>query len=169
MEELRNSVRQEAAQSAKKGSKFLKSPSSNPKSTTSESTTCGMTLNYIYSLIEDYSYTRTGTTSPSGSGCSSKSDELLKSLKGLHSDNEDEEDDEEEDDDTSHAFPWSHNANSVDSTAANGDQEMYRKERNRMHAKLTRDRKKLFTSRMQQLISSLERENLAMKKRLGLM
>ena len=39
MEELRNSVRQEAAQSAKKGPKFLKSPSSNPKSTTSESTT----------------------------------------------------------------------------------------------------------------------------------
>ncbi len=93
----------------------------------------------------------------------------MKSLKGLHSDNEEEEDDEEDDDDTSHAFPWSHNANSADSTASNGDQEMYRKERNRMHAKLTRDRKKLFTSRMQQLISSLERENLAMKKRLGLM
>lgn len=90
----------------------------------------------------------------------------MKGHKGLHSDNEEEEDD----DDASSIFPWNHhNGNSIDSTAINGDQEIYRKERNRMHAKLTRDRKKLFTSRMQQLISSLERENLAMKKRLGLM
>ena len=35
-----------------------------------------------------------------------------------------------------------------------------------MHAKLTRDRKKLFTSRMQQMISSLERQNGMMKNRL---
>ena len=35
-----------------------------------------------------------------------------------------------------------------------------------MHAKLTRDRKKLFTSRMQQMINSLERQNLMMKGRL---
>ena len=41
-----------------------------------------------------------------------------------------------------------------------------RKERNRVHAKLTRDRKKLFTSRMQQMINSLERQNLMMKGRL---
>ena len=34
-----------------------------------------------------------------------------------------------------------------------------RKERNRIHAKLTRDRKKLFTSRMQQMIALLERQN----------
>jgi hypothetical protein len=35
-----------------------------------------------------------------------------------------------------------------------------------VHAKLTRDRKKLFTSRMQQMINSLERQNLMMKGRL---
>ena len=46
---------------------------------------------------------------------------------------------------------------------------MFRKERNRMHAKLTRDRKKLFTSRMQQLINSLERQNAAMRARLQAM
>jgi len=44
--------------------------------------------------------------------------------------------------------------------------EMYRKERNRIHAKLTRDRKKLFTSRMQQMINSLERQNSSMRNRL---
>ena len=44
--------------------------------------------------------------------------------------------------------------------------EMYRKERNRIHAKLTRDRKKLFTSRMQQMINSLERQNNSMRSRL---
>jgi len=43
---------------------------------------------------------------------------------------------------------------------------MYRKERNRIHAKLTRDRKKLFTSRMQQMINSLERQNTSMRNRL---
>ena len=35
----------------------------------------------------------------------------------------------------------------------------YRKERNRMHAQNTRDRKKLFTSRMQKLITALETKN----------
>jgi hypothetical protein len=44
--------------------------------------------------------------------------------------------------------------------------EIYRKERNRIHAKLTRDRKKLFTSRMQQMINSLERQNTSMRNRL---
>ena len=44
--------------------------------------------------------------------------------------------------------------------------DMYRKERNRIHAKLTRDRKKLFTSRMQQMINSLERQNSSMRNRL---
>lgn len=44
-----------------------------------------------------------------------------------------------------------------------------RKERNRMHAKLTRDRKKLFTSRVQQMIKSLERQNAFMKNRLASM
>jgi Basic region leucine zipper len=44
--------------------------------------------------------------------------------------------------------------------------ESMRKERNRMHAKLTRDRKKLFTSRLQQTIKSLERQNLFMRKKL---
>ena len=42
----------------------------------------------------------------------------------------------------------------------------FRRERNRMHAKLTRDRKKLFTSRMQQMIQSLERQNYFMRSRL---
>lgn len=35
----------------------------------------------------------------------------------------------------------------------------FRKERNRIHAKLTRERKKLFTARMQQMIAALERQN----------
>jgi hypothetical protein len=44
--------------------------------------------------------------------------------------------------------------------------EICRKERNRMHAKLTRDRKKMFTSRLQQMISALERQNQGMRNRL---
>lgn len=90
----------------------------------------------------------------------------MKGHKKFHTDNED--DDEDEDEDVTSGLVWSHNDSSIDPTGILGDQEMYRKERNRMHAKLTRDRKKLFTSRMQQLISSLERENMVMKKRLGL-
>lgn len=46
------------------------------------------------------------------------------------------------------------------------EMETLRKERNRMHAKLTRDRKKLFTSRLQQMINSLERQNSIMRNRL---
>jgi hypothetical protein len=38
-----------------------------------------------------------------------------------------------------------------------------------MHAKLTRDRKKLFTSRMQQTIQTLERHNQMMRSRLSAM
>lgn len=41
-----------------------------------------------------------------------------------------------------------------------------RKERNRMHAKLTRDRKKMFTSRLHQLINALERQNANMRAKL---
>lgn len=44
-----------------------------------------------------------------------------------------------------------------------------RRERNRMHAKLTRDRKKLFTSRMQQTIQALERHNQMLKNKLQAM
>lgn len=44
---------------------------------------------------------------------------------------------------------------------------VYRRERNRMHAKLTRDRKKLFTSRMQQTIQTLERHNQLLRNRLN--
>lgn len=46
------------------------------------------------------------------------------------------------------------------------DTDGLRRERNRMHAKLTRDRKKLFTSRVQQMIKNLERQNSIMRKRL---
>lgn len=48
----------------------------------------------------------------------------------------------------------------------NVDMDGLRKERNRMHAKLTRDRKKLFTSHVQQMIKSLERQNSFMRNRL---
>lgn len=48
-----------------------------------------------------------------------------------------------------------------------GSPETVKRERNRMHAKLTRDRKKLFTHRMQQLIQALERNNVMMRERLG--
>ena len=37
-----------------------------------------------------------------------------------------------------------------------------RKERNKMHARLTRNRKKMFTSKMQETIQLLERKNLLM-------
>ena len=49
------------------------------------------------------------------------------------------------------------------------DAEMYqfRKERNRIHAKMTRDRKKLFTSRMQKLIAMLEQQNAKIRHRLS--
>lgn len=42
----------------------------------------------------------------------------------------------------------------------------FRKERNRMHAKQTRDRKKLFMSKVQQTIAALERQNTYMKNRI---
>ena len=38
-----------------------------------------------------------------------------------------------------------------------------RRERNRMHAKFSRDKKKLFTSRIQQMIKYLERQNSFMR------
>jgi hypothetical protein len=46
------------------------------------------------------------------------------------------------------------------------DDEAMKKERNRMHAKLTRDRKKMFISKLQQMINVLERRNGAMMNRL---
>ena len=49
------------------------------------------------------------------------------------------------------------------STADNSD---LRRERNRMHAKLTRDRKKLFTSRVNEMISLLETQNSSIRERL---
>jgi DNA-binding protein H-NS len=41
-----------------------------------------------------------------------------------------------------------------------------RKERNRMHAKLTRDRKKLFTAKISETISELEAHNKLMRDKL---
>lgn len=46
------------------------------------------------------------------------------------------------------------------------DFEYQKRERNRMHARFTRDRKKLFTSRLMQAIQHLERQNLIMRNRL---
>lgn len=46
------------------------------------------------------------------------------------------------------------------------DFEYQKRERNRMHARLTRDRKKLFTSRLMQAIQHLERQNMIMRNRL---
>ena len=40
-----------------------------------------------------------------------------------------------------------------------GKKSQEQKERNRLHAKLTRDRKKLFTSRMEDMIAYLEKQN----------
>mmetsp|Transcript_12173 Transcript_12173/g.11008 ORF Transcript_12173/g.11008 Transcript_12173/m.11008 type:complete len:336 (-) Transcript_12173:223-1230(-) len=54
----------------------------------------------------------------------------------------------------------------MDKKASIEEMDIIRKERNRMHAKLTRDRKKLFTSRLQQLVNSLERQNTIMKMKL---
>jgi len=50
--------------------------------------------------------------------------------------------------------------------SAGEDLASYKKERNRMHAKLTRDRKKLFTCRLQQMIGALERQNADMRQQL---
>ncbi len=44
-----------------------------------------------------------------------------------------------------------------------------RKERNRMHAKLTRNRRKLFTNKVVQMIADLEQKNAAMKDRICIM
>lgn len=49
---------------------------------------------------------------------------------------------------------------------AGEDLASYKKERNRVHAKLTRDRKKIFTCRLQQMIASLEQQNSAMRRQL---
>ena len=46
------------------------------------------------------------------------------------------------------------------------DADNLRREKNRMHAKLTRDKKKLFTSRIQQMIKYLEGQNSFMRSRL---
>lgn len=46
------------------------------------------------------------------------------------------------------------------------DNSFLRRERNRMHAKLTRDRKKLFTSRVNEMISLLETQNSSIRERL---
>ena len=57
------------------------------------------------------------------------------------------------------------------SRSTNGKTELVdiRKERNRMHAKLTRSRKKLFTNKIVQMISSLEQQNKIMRSRIRLM
>ena len=44
--------------------------------------------------------------------------------------------------------------------------EEVRKERNRMHARMTRNRKRIFTERMREMIDSLEKRNGEMKSRL---
>eukprot|EP01031_Cornospumella_fuschlensis_P024606 gene24606-29727_t len=52
------------------------------------------------------------------------------------------------------------------SSWVSGVQENQKRERNRLHAKLTRDRKKMFTHKMQQTIQTLERHNHSMRARL---
>jgi hypothetical protein len=54
----------------------------------------------------------------------------------------------------------------IERRLSNEEMEEMRRERNRVHAKLTRDRKKLFTSRIQQMISTLERQNQILRCRL---
>ena len=88
----------------------------------------------------------------------------MKGHKKFHTDNED--DDEVEEEDIPSGLSWSHNDSSIGPTGILGDQEMFRKERNRMHAKLTRDRKKKFTNKIQQMIDSLERQNEFMRNRI---
>lgn len=55
------------------------------------------------------------------------------------------------------------------SRSTNGKTELVdiRKERNRMHAKLTRNRKKLFTNKIVEMIGDLERQNSLMRSRIN--
>ena len=60
------------------------------------------------------------------------------------------------------------NAQGFERRLSDGELYQFRKERNRIHAKMTRDRKKLFTSRMQKLIATLERDNAMARSHLQL-
>ena len=48
-----------------------------------------------------------------------------------------------------------------------GELDEYRRERNRMHAKLTRSRKKMFLSKMREAIEELEKKNLILREQLN--
>ena len=58
------------------------------------------------------------------------------------------------------------NAQGNERRLSDGELYQFRKDRNRIHAKMTRDRKKLFTSRMQKLIATLERDNALARSRM---
>eukprot|EP01036_Dinobryon_divergens_P024767 gene24767-33244_t len=64
---------------------------------------------------------------------------------------------EEEDDDDDHGV-----SSGLDDKETKWDSDTQKKERNKMHARQTRNRKKMFTSKMQETIQLLERKNLLM-------
>ena len=59
------------------------------------------------------------------------------------------------------------NAQGIERRLTGGELYQFRKDRNRIHAKMTRDRKKLFFSRMQTLITTLEIKNETIRQLLG--
>ena len=97
-------------------------------------------------------------------------------MDGLDSDNEDADNNNMEDNNqTYQPFPESTvnwktgtvvNAQGMERHLTDAEMYQFRKDRNRIHAKMTRDRKKMFTSRMQKLISTLEQHNATIRNRL---
>jgi hypothetical protein len=59
-----------------------------------------------------------------------------------------------------------HNGDSSTDTNENEKDKLLRKQRNRMHAKLSRDRRKLFATKISEMISRLETRNQILQRRL---
>jgi len=70
-------------------------------------------------------------------------------------------------DDRENLVDWSKQGSDADATVTVMGSEIDKKSRNRIHAKQTRDRKKLLTSGMQKLILSLEHHNKLMRSKLS--
>ena len=107
-------------------------------------------------IIDQVDPTDISSKTSSDSGDTKTDKEKVDSNSDFGSDNEEGEFDPEQETEKAHDHE----------DIKNVDTDGLRRERNRIHAKLTRDRKKLFTSRVQQMIKNLERQNSLMRKRL---
>jgi len=156
IEELRNKVRMEAAknnqnsfyQSGEKNANSASRKRPHPESQTRQSFGSGSTSPPSSSCSDE-------NGSSNGSSSNRHNQTTSTSNQGQDSCDEDDEDDDEKD----KSWESIDQSRSGSKESSTDDGEVLRKERNRMHAKLTRDRKKLFTSKMQQMISDLEKKN----------